>query len=114
MTTIVLVCASTGICVLCKPLVLMSRLVIVKMLIVTGKSKTKGSERLSNSLFNNVMHTHFSFLIFDTVNASYDHLFDYSTGDISQLIKRFLWLFGSISFVLSSEHRNALHAKGGC
>lgn len=47
----------------------MERLVIVKMLIITGKPKTKGSERLSNSIFNNVMNTHSSFLIFDLVNG---------------------------------------------
>lgn len=60
--------AQECICVLSVLRVLMGRLVIVKMLIITGKSKTKASERFSNSLFNNVTNTHFSFLIFDLVN----------------------------------------------
>lgn len=76
--------------VLCVPQVLIGRLVIVKMLIITGKSETKASERLSNSLFNNAMHTHFPFLIFGVVNGGCVHPFDCSTGDTFQLIKRSL------------------------
>lgn len=69
MTKIVFVCASTGmyLCSVCTS-GFNGETCNSENVNYYRKIQDKASERLSNSLFNNVMNTHFSFLIFDLVN----------------------------------------------